>query len=141
MPAFEVVAHPVFSPTRCATCGTSSCPDGFVDLLVDSAPVRGFTEDGGDPIHDPDGVEPTLGHLYMCVQCVAQAAVKIGGCDRADRVRLEDKVVGYEAHIAELEQQLEAERLDKVVSLDDVRTLLATHEPGRVGAKEPGRKR
>lgn len=123
MPAFEVVPHPVFSPTRCATCGTSSCPDGFIDLLVDTA-VRGFNDDG-DAIHDPDGVEPTIGHLYMCVSCVSQAAVKIGGCDRAERVKLEDRVVGLGAQVAELEQQVADEQANKVISLADARELFA----------------
>lgn len=123
MPAFLVVPHAQFSPTACVTCGTSSDPHGFVDLLVDTA-VQGFDEDGGFPIHDPKLARPTIGHLYLCCTCLYQAANAAGCADPADKAMLEERLVVAADAITDLEAELDAERADKVVSLDDVRTLL-----------------
>lgn len=127
MPDFQVIPHPVFSPTRCATCGTSACADGFVDLLVDTV-VRGFDEHG-DPVHDPDGAEGTIGHLYMCVQCVWQAAIRAGCADPAQVREFETLLAEAGETIASLGKDLEAEQGNKVVSLADARKLFGQKVP------------
>lgn len=119
MPAFEIVPHPVFSPTSCVTCGSSRDDVGFVDLLVRSA-TGGFDEDTGRPIHDPAGAKPTIGHLYLCVTCLMQAAHTAGCLTPEKRAETDETIDAALARIAELEQQLAKEQATKLVNIDEL---------------------
>lgn len=133
MPAFQLVPHPQFSPTACVTCGTSTDPDGFIDLLVDTA-VNGFDEPNGAPIHSTDGVTPTIGHLYLCCTCLYQAATAAGCLDPTGRHTLETKLEEAEDHIVDLTQELEVEQANKLVPLTDLQQLLGQHAPAKKAA-------
>lgn len=128
MPAFQVVVHPTFSPTSCVTCGSNRDSNGFIDLLVESA-TMGFDEPDGVPIHDPEAVKPTIGHLYLCLTCLFQAATAAGCAEPAIKQRLVLETVELQETVAQLEGLLDEERSNKVVSLDDARALLAETRP------------
>jgi hypothetical protein len=126
VPDFHLVPAPVFSPTRCVTCGTTRCDEGFIDLIVETASL-GFNEHA-DAVHDPAGLIPTLGHLYQCVLCVRQAA-NAAGC--LDPGRWADLRADHDAaldRLEALEGELEAEKQNKVVSLADVLEMRKTDE-------------
>lgn len=123
MPMFQLVPHPQFTPTACVTCGSNRDPDGFIDLLVDTA-TMGFDERDGAPIHDPAGVKPTIGHLYLCCTCLFQAA-NAGGClTPQKRVEAQEAIATADATIARLQAELEVERSNKVVNLDQLSELI-----------------
>lgn len=137
MPSFQIVPHPVFSPTSCVTCGSSSDPDGFVDLLVRSA-TNGFSEDTAAPIHDTAGTKPTIGHLYLCVTCLHQAANAAGCMTPQKRAEHDDRLAEADATIVRLQAELEVEKRNKLVDLSQLEGLLVRQQkaaPGR--AKKP----
>lgn len=108
MPDFQRVDAPHFSPTQCLACTTHKHPDGFVDLLAENA----------------------LGHrMYLCAGCLYQAAQKLGCLSPTQGDDLARRLGDANGRIHGLETALEAERGNKVVSLDDVRKLLRTKQP------------
>lgn len=118
MPDFQILQSPPYSPTRCVTCGTSRCDEGFVDLIVEE-PLLGYNEQA-DAVHDPSGTIPTWGHLLQCVLCVRQAA-KAAGCLGPDLwADLRADLGVAHDRITDLEAELEHEKANKVVSLADV---------------------
>lgn len=125
MPDFQLVSAPVFSPTRCCACGSSACKSGFVDLLVEDASL-GYDEKTAQPIDDPNVRIPTIGHLYLCGMCIAQAA-KVA--DFVPAAMVKDAFDALDAKIDRLESELAAERDSKVVALADVRKLLVVETP------------
>jgi hypothetical protein len=123
MPGFQLVAHPQFSPTSCVTCGANRDDIGFIDLLADTA-TMGFDNDGV-PIDDPHGVKPTIGHLYLCATCLFQAATAAGCAEPAAKALTAAQIETLEAENAWLAAEVEREQQNKLVSLDDVRKLIA----------------
>jgi hypothetical protein len=85
-------------------------PDGFVDLLVDT---------------------PVNGRLYMCASCVEQAGRRVGMLPKANAQTLTDRLADAANTVRDLEQQLDVEKRNKLVSLDDVKTLVGVRGPGR----------
>lgn len=122
MPDFNIVPSPVFSPTRCVTCHSNFDRDGFLDLGVDDA-ANGYDPDGA-AIHSDDGETPTFGRLYLCLTCLFQGANKAGCLAPEDKGMLVASLAAAEAQTIALQTELEAERANKVVSLDTVRELL-----------------
>lgn len=122
MPPFNLVPAPVFSPTRCTTCGANRCEGGFVDLIIDDVPIGGFDEAGSPRVSGALGVG--FGHLYLCADCSATVASLIGWTSPGQRLELEGELAGYRVKTRDLEEELEAEREQKVVSIGDVLALV-----------------
>lgn len=136
MPSFQIVRSPIFSPTSCVTCGSSSDPKGFVDLLVRSA-TSGFDETTAAPIHDPAGVKPTIGHLYLCVTCLHQAAHAAGCLTPQKRAEHDGALTAARAAVDRLEAELEVEKRNKVVDLTQLSELIGRQKTGQGRAKKP----
>lgn len=119
MPDFAWVQSAIFSPTCCATCMTHRDPGGFVDLLVDT---------------------PAAGRLYMCATCVERAGREVHMLSRGQADDLTGRLARQQQQIAALQDELEREKENKLVSLADVRTLVGVRGPGRPrkDALEPG---
>lgn len=135
MPPFNLVPAPVFSPTRCTTCGANRCGGGFVDLIIDDVPIGGFDEDGNPRVSGELGVG--FGHLYLCADCSVTVASLIGWRSPEDWTRAENDVGELSAKVDELERELEAEREQKVVPVGDVVALIEERESARRSRKSP----
>ena len=107
MPEFQKVQVPVFSPTHCATCLNHLDPDGFVDLIAE---VYGE-------------------HLYMCASCVYTAANLLGCYSPKQAAKLRTDLGMTRDAVRRLQDELDTERDNKVVSLADVRQLVTASAP------------
>lgn len=103
IPDFGWVRNPIFSPTSCVTCMTHKDTEGFVDLLVDT---------------------PVGGRLYMCATCVVRAGRELKMLSREQAADLTKRLTDAHARILELEESLEFEKGNKVLSFKDVKKLL-----------------
>lgn len=112
MPDFSLVQSPIFSPTSCATCMTHKDVKGFVDLLVDT---------------------PAGGRLYMCATCVERAGREVKMLSKDQAADLTKRLTDASEQIRSLEQQLAVEKDNKVLSLEDVKKLLAP-KPAKAAA-------
>ncbi len=126
MSRFNLMPHPTFSPTRCVTCQANKDDGGFVDLMVDSEAVNGYTEDGVAVPERPG--EPKFGHLWLCASCASQVAALIGWTSPADVDRLRMEIETHVACIDALDAALERERSPehKVVKVADLQRYLRT---------------
>lgn len=105
MPAFPftVVEHPLLSPTECLTCKTHACDEGFIDTGVEVFPY---------------------GRVYFCARCAWQAAGLVGCNDPGQVADDTTAIRQLEFELAATVAELEHERTNKVVSIDDVRVLI-----------------
>jgi hypothetical protein len=119
VPDFQLVKAPVFSPTRCTTCHTGRCDEGFVDMLVDGEAVHGYNADGA--VIRNDG-QANFGHLYLCVMCLKQAATKIGwaSAQHAMDAYAENETLAGEIHRLEIALAAERARPLQVVDANTV---------------------
>lgn len=124
MPDFHKVASPTFSPTRCAACSTHACPDGFIDLVASTA-TAGFIN--GAPAPAKDG-EPVYGRLYLCAWCVRHAARMVGCADPDSVAERAEQIRGLLEVNAQLGAELEVERRNKVVAIEDIPTILDAYK-------------
>lgn len=108
MPDYQWVPTPVFTPTTCLGCNAHRHEDGFVDTLAEDAAGR---------------------RLYLCAECVRQAARKVGCYAPKEVADLKAEVAAANARAAELEDELAVERANKVVSLADVKKILKEGKP------------
>ena len=114
MSEFNVRADAPFYPNTCV-CGSNTAT----------------------PIVDT-GYEILHGYrVYLCAKCVRNAAQVTGHASPEDVAAGVAKIQADAARIAELEAELEAERGNKLVSLADVRELVAATTP--VASKKRGR--
>ena len=126
MPGFMYVPSPIFSPTRCCACQATKCDGGFIDLLVDSEAVKGYSTDGAPVVADDGG--PTFGHLYLCADCVVAACQPLGYVSPQARNELLELIGSQESTIETLRAELEHERSPeaKVVSVAELGRFLGT---------------
>ena len=114
MPDFGWVQSPVFSPTRCVTCGTTQWKDGFVDTLVHM---------GGYISYEP-GAATAEGRVYFCANCMECGGREVGMVDRRQADDMRQRLADAAAENSELPRQLEHEKNNKYLSLEDARKLL-----------------
>lgn len=125
MSRFNLVPAPAYSPTRCTTCGANRCEGGFVDLIIDDIPLGGWAEDGSPRIVPEQGIG--FGHLYLCRDCLAQAATLIAWVPGSELEEEREQHRATAARVEELEAQLEESLATRqvVVALEDVKQLVA----------------
>lgn len=85
MPHFPLVQHALVTPTRCLTCQTNQCHEGFLDTLVEI---------------------PGYGRVYLCGSCVAQGATQIGYLAPSVAGEYRDRIASLEVEARELRAEL-----------------------------------
>jgi hypothetical protein len=99
MPDFLVVAQPTSVGNTCALCNTHRDDRGFVNLNFD---VMGY------------------GRLHCCAGCADQIGRAVGGLDPQQASRLHGIADELGETAERLQAELAAEKLNKVVPLNDV---------------------
>ncbi len=107
MPEFLLVEAPVHAPGRCLTCGASNGP--MIDTLI--------RHDSWD-----------IGALYLCPACVVEAGRLIGSLSPEQATDAAARLASASERISELVAELAAERENKLVSLADVLTYVASEQ-------------
>ena len=108
MLAMFIVDQPVLHPGCCYLCGR-----------------------GTGQMVDTHKEEPDHGHVYVCVESCVDVLARLAGWTSPGEVTdVLDEVESLEAKVAGLEAELAAAVEDRVVSLKDVRKLVAGRSTG-----------
>lgn len=99
------------SPTMCIACRESYGP--YVDLLV---------------------TLPTWGHAYLCARCTVDAGREIEMLAAEDAAKLDANIRTLDAALESTRAELEREKAEKFIRLEDARKILSDRIPVSEGS-------
>ena len=128
MAEFSRVEYATYSPTRCFTCQSDTGP--YIDTHTEELQIA-----------TAEGIKEFVGHVYICFGCVWQMA-HLADCLRPEVAReLNDKLHEQVYHIQVLEEELAAERDNKMVRREDFEVWLKETVKADAIKGKPGRPR